>query len=139
MEVFRCMMWKIEGYAKYGKWHHLENLSKVKKMPVGIMVSNFTTLILGRLFTLLKFRNLTSGLKQPALVPMFDLEGLGIRHTICHTTLEIQPFVEACVRYGNNSLGEQLVNRLSSPEEVVEAFISLGYACQTFSRTKTRF
>ncbi|VDD92679.1 unnamed protein product [Enterobius vermicularis] len=68
-----CMMWKIEGYAKYGKWHHLENLSKVKKMPVGIM-----------------------------------------------------PFVEACVRYGNNSLGEQLVNRLSSPEEVVEAFISLG-------------
>lgn len=29
--------WKIEGYAQHRKWHHLESLLKMKKLPIGVM------------------------------------------------------------------------------------------------------
>uniref|UniRef100_A0A0N5A7L6 Vacuolar protein sorting-associated protein 16 homolog n=1 Tax=Syphacia muris TaxID=451379 RepID=A0A0N5A7L6_9BILA len=31
------MIWRIESYASSGKWHHLENLAKQKKLPIGYM------------------------------------------------------------------------------------------------------
>ncbi|KHN82691.1 Vacuolar protein sorting-associated protein 16 -like protein [Toxocara canis] len=63
-------MWKIEGFALYEKWHHLESFSKTKKLPVGIM-----------------------------------------------------PFIEACARHGNAHLAEFLIEQLTSPQEVIDAYL----------------
>lgn len=32
-----CCIWKIEGFASYERWHHLESFSKSKKLPIGLM------------------------------------------------------------------------------------------------------
>ncbi|VDM37328.1 unnamed protein product [Toxocara canis] len=63
-------MWKIEGFALYEKWHHLESFSKTKKLAVGIM-----------------------------------------------------PFIEACARHGNAHLAEFLIEQLTSPQEVIDAYL----------------
>lgn len=68
-----CCIWRLEGFARNEKWHHLTALSESRKLPIGFM-----------------------------------------------------PFVEACVRYGNTPIAERMIEKLTQPEELIDAFLLIG-------------
>ncbi|VDN05647.1 unnamed protein product [Thelazia callipaeda] len=99
----RSYLWKVEGFARNNLWHHLENLFKTKKILTNCMASpTFYYLFYFHRFTFPLFLTTSSIL-----------------------TVYFQPFIEACARYGNESLCRSFIEKLTNPVDVVESLLLL--------------
>lgn len=103
-------MWKIESYARNKLWHHLESLFRSKKILTSYMVSQlyflFDTALANFQKVLLMYGNL--------FLYIF---------ITCYN--HFQPFIEACARYGNESLCRSFIDKLTNPVEIVDSLLLL--------------